>query len=278
MEQVYISAGGSACTVADNVATTATTGSGTGLTLNLAAVSGGAFAKIETYGLGTLEIDHLTLYDSGSDNLPFIRTTGTTVHLHDAYIWGTGSTQDAVVLGGTSNAFVTINNPLAAFQGYDTTIEENTFNHIRRAVYTQMFNAAAKIEHNIVDAASQTDIPEGAAFDSNNPLVDSVSGATNSGNGGENFYAYNRVEMAGYPYAFKFLDSQSNHIEATDIEDVNEGSVTPKGIINYTWVSQYNYADVHISEGLPPLIQDAACGALSVQQVRQTCCSLRSQM
>lgn len=62
-------------------------------------------AKIDTRGGGKLEIDHLTLEDTASDNFLFIQTTNTTVHIHDnAFVGnpantGTGVTQDVIRLG-----------------------------------------------------------------------------------------------------------------------------------------------------------------------------------
>lgn len=62
-------------------------------------------AKIDTRGAGKLEIDHLTIEDTSSDNFLFIQTTNTTVHIHDnAFVGnpantGTGVTQDAIRLG-----------------------------------------------------------------------------------------------------------------------------------------------------------------------------------
>jgi hypothetical protein len=260
VQQVYISVKGTGCTRAENVATTkggAQAGSGTGLTINIAAVSGQSFAKIETYGLGLFEMDHLTLYDPGSDTLPFLRSTGTTLNIHDNQFWGTGDVQDALVLGGTSNAFVTINNPVAAWQGYDSHIDFNNFNSIRRATYTQYFSAMTMVDHNLYDTSSGTDIPEGGAFESNTPLYDSVSGAAAGDNGGENIYTENRVEMTNVPYAFKFFSSSNNFIMSTDIEDVAVGPGTPYALIDFEDYSQYNYAALHISEGLPLTVMDA---------------------
>jgi hypothetical protein len=259
VQQVYISAPGTGCTIADNTVTAiggTQPGAGTGLTLNLMAVTGGSFAKIETYGLGTFEMDHFTLYDPGADTLPFLRSTGTTLNIHDNLIWGTGNKQDALILGGSSNAFVTLNNPVAFWQGYNSKIQFNNFSKIRRATYTQGFSAATLINDNLYDTGSGTNIPEGSAFESNNPLFDSVSGAANSGNGGENFYTFNRCEMTGVYYCFKFFNSDSNYIAGTDVEDANLGSVTPLAVINYN-TSQFNVATVHVTSGLPPEVYNS---------------------
>jgi hypothetical protein len=62
-------------------------------------------AKVDTRGAGFLEIDHISFADLGTDNLPFIATTSTTVFGHHCAFFGnpghTGATSnhDAWVLG-----------------------------------------------------------------------------------------------------------------------------------------------------------------------------------
>ena len=263
-DQVYISSNGTGCTVADNVATTATTGSGTGLTLNIAAVQGGDFAKIETYGMGKFEIEGLTMFDPGSDWLPFFRTTGTTYYLHNMEIYGTGNKQDAIVQGGTSNAFTTLNSPLAAFQGYDSHVDYLFFNKIRRATYTQMFSATTYVTDPNVFQECASDIPEGAAFESNPPIIDSVTGATNpGGNGGDNTYVGGRVEMLGYKYAYRFFSSSGNIVAGADLQDVGVNSTVQYGFLN-SIASASNTIIPQSVQGLPQIVGDATSVAGTV--------------
>lgn len=62
-------------------------------------------AKIDTRGAGVLEIDHLMIEDTASDNFPFIQTTNTTLYDHDNAFVGNPScfrascTQDVLRLG-----------------------------------------------------------------------------------------------------------------------------------------------------------------------------------
>lgn len=262
VQQVYISAKGSACTVADNTATAtggSQPGSGTGLTLNVAAVTGGAFAKFETYGMGLLEIDHMVFYDPTGDALPFFRTTGTELNIHDMQVWGTSLLQDAFVLGGTSNAFVTINNPLAAFQGYNTKFRNVNFDSIRRAVYQQSYNQATTVEDSFVDLPSGTNLPEGAAFEENSPQYDSVSGQNGFGTTTEGIYLNTRIEMPNYYYAFKFTNSPVNTIINPDIEDVNiGGTVNAYGIASINYGSTNNNFSLFVTDNLPDIIEDAS--------------------
>lgn len=62
--------------------------------------------KIETHGIGTLELDHMLICDQGTSSQPFILSTGTTVQVHDCAILGNTSKasgtcdQDVFVAGG----------------------------------------------------------------------------------------------------------------------------------------------------------------------------------
>ncbi|HEV3156203.1 MAG TPA: hypothetical protein VGZ00_02535 [Candidatus Baltobacteraceae bacterium] len=64
-------------------------------------------AKIDTRGAGHLEITGLTLKSGGTDDLPFIQTTNTTVYIHDNAVIGNAAhkglecAQDFLLLGST---------------------------------------------------------------------------------------------------------------------------------------------------------------------------------
>lgn len=116
------------------------------LDLRYHAVDGNA--KIESRGLGTIEIDHLMIIDGGSvDNTPFVHITNTTPHIHDCTFKGstvytqpmpggwTRSTQDAIVLGGATN---TVDGSVTAtYQGYIARIRNNHFTQLNRWVYVR---------------------------------------------------------------------------------------------------------------------------------------------
>ena len=266
VEQVYISNRGTSCTVADNTATTKTTGSGTGLTINIAAVDGGAFAKIETYGDGLFEIDHLLLRDNGTDSLPFLRSTATTLNIHDMQFWGTGNfKQDALVLGGTTFCFnyptgpcAPINSPLVAWQGYDTKIDFVNFSGIRRSVLEQAYASSTKVTNSYIDASSGTLIPGGAAFEVNMPILDSITGASLAGAGGASQITQTRFEMINYYYAAQYTSTLYNYFSGNDIEDVDLGPVTPYGLIHSQAGSIYNLSLVPVAMGLPVDIADVS--------------------
>lgn len=106
--------------------------------------------KIESRGNGTLEIDHLELADGSSSNAtPMIHDTNTVLMIHDNTFFLSGNVaQDAIVLGGVgSNATDgTLN---AAFQGYGTTIENNTMMNGNRLVLGQTFVNSIRVVGNL---------------------------------------------------------------------------------------------------------------------------------
>jgi len=105
-------------------------------------------AKIDTRGLGFLGIYGITFKDGGSVNTnPFIQTTNTTSHIIGNEFYGTGTTQDAIILGGTSTTLGGGSN--APFQGYGTIIRGNYFNKIQRGVYVRTYGNGNVIADNI---------------------------------------------------------------------------------------------------------------------------------
>lgn len=96
-------------------------------------------AKIDTRGLGTFEIEHITLGDNSSDCASFLFTSNTTIKIHDDAFFGTTPASsgtpcnDAILLGGSGT---TPGSPAfgAPFQGYGTEIRANFFNNFKRAV------------------------------------------------------------------------------------------------------------------------------------------------
>lgn len=243
-----VTAAGSSCSVADNIATTTgggQPGAGTAFTVNVTYVVGSNQAKIETYALGYLEIDHLTLRDSGSDSLPFVYTTGTTLNIHDNAFYGTGSTQDAILLGGPLSTFTGTNNVLGAFQGYDSAVDFNYFNHIRRAVLAKTFLAALHINRNFVGPGCGTNLSRGAAFEVYTP-----QGSV----GGNSFWTQNRIEITSYQFAFKFWNTPYHYVEASDVEDASGGSI---GLINYVGGANFNTAIIPASVGVTPVVSDS---------------------
>lgn len=111
------------------------------------------YGKILTLGQGKLEIDHMTLKDGGTDCAAFIYTTNTTLAIHDNQFSGTAAgasaCNDALMLGGTTTTLATLD-PTDAFQGYNTYIDHNFFDKIRRAAWFRKFADAITFTHNTI--------------------------------------------------------------------------------------------------------------------------------
>ena len=155
----------------------------------------GTVAKIDTRGLGLLEIDHITFKDGSASVLPFVQTTNTTLLIHDSEFYGSTAqptTQDAIVLGGTSTVIGGGSN--APFQGYGTVIRENYFNRIQRGVYGRTFANNIIIQNN--NWWTQCGATSSAA------AVEFTGVGTNAGN----VIVGNLIEMDGYVYGMKFND------------------------------------------------------------------------
>lgn len=135
-------------------------------------------AKIVTRGLGRLAVNDMTMYDPATtrQSTPFLYTTNTTLHVSRvAFIGsgggGTGTMQDAVVLGGTKKHAAdnpgNYNDPNSAFQGYGTVVERCYFDSIRRTVFGRSFVNHVVIRDNFMDKGCGTDQTNGGCIELN---------------------------------------------------------------------------------------------------------------
>jgi hypothetical protein len=190
---------------------TNTPGLGTALNLTYNASVG----KIDTLGVGQLEIDHLTLEDTGSDCAPFVFTTNTTVHIHDVSFVGTAATtsacNDAIILGGTGTT--TNGTSSAPFQGYGSVIENNWFNFTRRAVFGQVYANGVQITNNTIWNQAGSNLSAGAAIEFNG------TGGSPSVNAG-GYIAGNLIEGVGYYYGIKLVQSENFSIIGNNTYDL----------------------------------------------------------
>jgi hypothetical protein len=136
-----------------------------GSTLLMTASSG--TAKILTKGGGNLEITNLILKTTGSDTLPFIQTTNTTLNIHNVTFIGntsatdtTAANNDGIILGGTTQTQGNLAD--SVFRGYGTIIDNNHFVKIRRAVYFRTDVNGVTASNNLVYTSSGD--PNGGAF------------------------------------------------------------------------------------------------------------------
>lgn len=186
--------------------------------------------KILTRGLGFLEISGITFIDSGAGSNDFLKTTLTTLHIHDvAFVGnktGVNCDQDAIVLGGTTTT-TNSDSADAAFQGYGTVIENNFFYGIRRGIFGRQYTNGIQITKNFWGhacggaAALEFDVPAG--------------GAKNSGN----YIAANSLEVADYTVGFLFGDSQSNAIIGNSFFDA-DATIGAGAYIRFLSGSQFN--------------------------------------
>lgn len=131
----------------------------------------GAGSKIDTRGLGLLEIFGITFTDQGTSSTPFIHTTNTTLQIHNCAFIGnpakyqTTCDQDAIILGGTNTGPVLDNTFQSPFQGYGTVIKENYFARIRRGVLVQTYGNSVVIHDNTWWANCGSNLAGGAAIE-----------------------------------------------------------------------------------------------------------------
>jgi hypothetical protein len=158
-------------------------------TLDLRTTSGAA--KLDTRGVGLLEIDHLTLKDGGADSAPFIHTTNTTLRIHDCCFSGiasgTSAVNDGIILGGFGSNFGGGDSG-APFQGYGTVIRDNFFHNMRRCVSWGNAANAVQVTCNTVSLSC------GSASAGDAPIYIST--------GDGNYIAGNLLETQNYTYGF----------------------------------------------------------------------------
>lgn len=174
----------------------------------------GATGKIVTLGRGVLEIDHISLIETGaSTTTPFLFDTNTTLRIHDtSFIGYTGKTgvtcdQDAIVLGAATLA--TNGTTTSGFQGYGTVIENNYFNYTRRAIFGRGDANGVQIVNNTVWYNAGSNLAAGAAIE-----FDGTPGA----NGG-NIFIGNLIETPQYPCGFSLTASSSNTFSGNSFYD-----------------------------------------------------------
>jgi hypothetical protein len=151
--------------------------------------------KLWANGMGTLELDHITIADMGTDCATFLLTTGTRLTIHDATFYSAvaegSACNDAIVLGGTGNWPRTgaISDP---FAGFGSVIERNSFLRMARVAVFQGNVNDIKFENNYVWGGNTT---------TPGPIIESVPGGagTNFSNTirGNTFEACNRVNGTG---------------------------------------------------------------------------------
>jgi len=167
-------------------------------------------AKIDTRGIGNLEIDHLTLKSGGSDNFLMLQTTNTTLNIHDVSVCGnpsnsgTSCAQDACQLGGITSASVALGGVLATngFQGYGTQFINMEFSHVRHAINFGGSANGVVVQNVTADYTCGSSETHGAPF----TFYGVGLGAIANG-----FYTA-QVEVTHYKHGFALLDNAIAHV------------------------------------------------------------------
>lgn len=165
---------------------------------------GSGLPKIQTLGKGGWEITGITFTDLGTSSNPYLKTTNTTLYVHNCAFAGNPSKsgltcdQDALILGGTDSAATAGPGPNAPFQGYGTVISQNYFARIRRAaVFGTHANAIVFRDNNMWVSCGNAD---GGAVELR-PGDASIFGNVIEGN---------LFEVAFYKYGIYVHTGQSN--------------------------------------------------------------------
>lgn len=224
----------------------------------------GSNGKIVTFGQGYLEIDHLTMQESGATTVtPFIYTTNTTLHIHDVEGFGysgkttTSCDQDFIVLGGTTTTIDGTAN--APFQGYGTVIENNYMNRLRRFIYFRTYSNGIQVTNNTIWAQSGSNLANGAAIE--------LDGLNDNSTG--NYFAGNLIEMVGYPYGFRLTKAVQNTFVGNNLYDATNGSPT-LAYYRFESTAQYNIVNHGFGNDSVPLISDASAGANTILTAHQS--------
>jgi hypothetical protein len=243
--QVYTRiTGGQNQTYGDFIAPSANYGGALDFTYN---GNSGSGAKLQSFGFGVLEIDHLTLESTGSsDTSALIWTTGTTLNIHDNELFSASDSNDAIVLGGTDPTFGDVlNSPSAAFQGYDAHIENNLIQGFKHAVLAQSWVQHAVITGNFFQSGGNS---TGGRITFDDTLQPSnPEDCSNGGSNGNSDIENNRFEMKGYKYALELKCSIQNYFAGNDIEDPDG---TTAGIVWLDANSDLNTIMINNSGGI----------------------------
>ena len=189
-------------------------------------------AKIHTVGKGLFEAEGITFTDFGTSSNPFIKTTNTTLKIHDcAFVGnqskgGTSCDQDAIVLGGRTYTIDGATTEDSPFQGYGTVIRSNYFGRIRRAVFGQQFCNGVVVRDNNVWISCGSNLPGGAAIELLGTVASHVFG---------NVIDANLIEVANYPYGIKLDLAEVNTISGNGFFDGAGG--TTLGYIRFSSVN-----------------------------------------
>jgi hypothetical protein len=213
------------------------------------ATAGTSLANLITYGVGTLEIDHLVLKAGSANTGVLLKTTFTQLKVHDnTFIGkasGTSAVNDAIILGGVMwdslNTHAYDNN----FQGYGTVIKENFFDNIRRVAVFQAAANSIVVRDNTISLSCG--YSTGGAFE---VVGEGVTDHNSMGN----VIKDNTIEVFNYKYAVKLTHASYTQIIGNGIWDAS--GVTTASVdfdtdaTNNTLITGYTVIPLAVNLGL----------------------------
>lgn len=175
-----------------------------GSVLNMVSDTGNA--HIQSFPLGTFEIDHIYFRDSGSDTLPFIYSNFTTMLISGNTFVG-HSQKNVAWLGGGNGNQINYNLPDSCpFSGYGSIFRNNFIDSCGIAIYGRYgFNGVQIVDNTIW--SHNTGL---AAIE--------INGNVLNGNGG-NFIAGNLIELVNYYYGIYLANTNNNSMTANSFFD-----------------------------------------------------------
>lgn len=185
----------------------------------------GHVAKIDTRGIGTLEIDGITFVDGGTSNYLFIQTTNTVLKVSNCRFVGNTAnvgqtcTQDAIRLGGITSAASQLktDDPLDGFQGYGSYVKDCQFDYIRETVQFGGACNGVTVSNCTVTRQCGSGDAIGAPYH-----FYGVAGGTHG-----NIISGGFVEMINYPYAVAMIGSAINRNVIQNLGMYDEAMASP---------------------------------------------------
>jgi hypothetical protein len=202
----------------------------------------GSGAKIQSFGTGIFEMDHMTLTDFGTSSTPFVLVTITIPKFHNLTVVGNPSKthaqcdQDAFVFGGNTNIYTTT--ATGPFGGYGGSVTSCSFDRIRRAVWCRVYCTINIFDNHINQAAG--------AADGTAAAIDIDVDTAGVGFCNDNRVFNNYIETQGYVYGIAIRGGRNNTVVNNGFWDPTPGHTLASVYCSETAL---NNLVVNLSEG-----------------------------